>query len=149
MQFYPTYPSQTSGSNPQTTLSGQMYNVGTGSLGQAVIPGLYNAGAGQYNSGIGSPNWLQQVQQQNPVVSLPPPTGAYTSLAYRDPFTGNIFALCVDNAYAQILYDIIAMQGTNLLHARPVTITTVPDGEFSLDEMGQAEDLIQEIQHAH
>jgi len=132
MAFLPTYPQSI---NQQGIPSSQMYNVGIGGLGQAV------------SAGIGSPHWLQQVQQQNPVVPLPPPTGAYTSLAYRDPFTGNIVAIFVDNAYAQILYDIIAMQGMSLLQARPVTVTTVP--EFSLDEMGQAEDLIQEIEHAH
>ena len=139
MAFFPTYP-QNIGNNPQTILSGQMYNVGIGGLGQAV------------SSGIGSAQWLQQgqlAQQQNPVFSLPPPTGAYTYLTYRDPVTGNVVAIHVDNSYAQILYDIIAMQGINTVQAHSITITTVPDDEFSLDEMGQAEDLILEIQHAH
>ena len=140
MSHHQIYP-QNIGSNPQTTLSGQMYNVGIGGLGQAVTTG-----------GIGSTQWLQQVQlaQQQPTAfSLPPPTGAYTYLAYRDPVTGMSIALYVDNSYAQILYDIISIQGVNTVQAHYIPVPAVPDGEFSLDEMGQAEDLIQEIQHAH
>jgi hypothetical protein len=132
---------------PQNWSSGQMYNVGIGGFGQAFGAGQY-VGVGQYNSGIGSAQWVQNVQSVNQQASpsLPQLTGAYTLLDYRDPVTGNSVALHVDSAYAQILCDIIAMQG---MYIPSANIPIVPDGEFSLDEMGQAEDLIQEIEHAH
>jgi hypothetical protein len=147
--FYPTYPQN---SYPQTLPSGQTYTVGStglGSLGQVVVPGQYNAGSGQYNSGIGSPQWVQNVQlvNQQASPSLPHPTGSYTSIAYIDPVTGSKHVIYVDNAYAQILYGVIAMQGVPFCNY--TAVPTVPEGEFSLDEMGQAEDLIQEIEHAH
>jgi len=151
MAFYPTYPQS---SNQQAILSGQIHNVGLSGLGQAFSigqSGINQAGTGNLGQvvGIGSLQWLQQVQQQNPVVSLPPPTGMHSYVAYRNPVTGHGFTLHVDDAYVQIMYDIATMQSISMMQTHYIPVTTMPDDEFSLDEMGQAEDLIQEIEHAH
>ena len=94
------------------------------------------AGLGQQNWGVASyTNYV-----------LPAPSGMLVATQIYDAL-GNMVTITIDQAYYQIIQDIMNVNKTmyGVATQSPVKPTMV-DGEFSLDEMDKAELLIAELE---
>lgn len=123
--------------------------VGSGAYGgyinQGIVPLPYNGPNGTI--GIPTTPFSGQTPVSTPVV--PMPSGIIITIQFYDAH-GNMQTITVDSSYASIMNDMSARH----LYAvsmkphtmRPATKPIMDEGEFSLDEMGKAEELIQEME---
>lgn len=94
-------------------------------------------------------------QLPNSVISLPAPTGNHFTIQFRDA-SGVSRLMVVDQAYLGIIQQISNMMQYYVPQgplpwpvSSPAPVhTKMVDGEFSLDEMGQAEEIIMELDGA-
>lgn len=149
-----TYTPVTFTGNTSTTTHTVPLIYGNQTIGQGVLGGPYNQ-AGNYVGPLNQPilgqgnfSWQQAAVASQPNYYLPQPTGFYTSVRYADPQTGNIQILYIDNAYTNILNQIMTMQGVPAAAYTPTPQHhKLPDSEFSLDELENAETIIWELEH--
>lgn len=123
-----------------TTSTGYYYSGPAGPL----VGGGGGAGTARYVSTVGYPT-----------VNLQPLTGVRITIAFTDA-RGTVFALEVDQAYAGLLTQIshnhayyVPQQATiGTGYIPPIKVSPPPkmlDGDFTEDEMTQAEQIIQEM----
>jgi hypothetical protein len=141
------------------SLQNAQYN--TGSYGGGGGGGSI-AGSGYYitQSGIAVGNWpptatftstsgIAIPSHQNAM--LPSPTGSYTNVQYFDPVTYSWIIINIDVAYLGLINQLNAVntQYSNTNPNRPIQTPLSPmqQGDFSLDEIGDAEVMIKELEH--
>lgn len=148
------------------------YNPGYGQQASGigtttVVTNLPNLGAPLYGGGVGVPLGNQIYAGGHGGVgtltttSLPMsmPIGIFHTIAFADA-NGTVWAMTVDASYVHIMNQISAMHNSNLRVRQAgytsglATYTPTPpmpkmvDGEFSFDEMAEAEQLISELEGA-
>jgi hypothetical protein len=137
--------------NQQLQNSQNQQCVGIGSVGsyQGYLGAGVGAGGVQWVATTGSPvTWQYPTggltggpyTQTVTVPAQPIATGSYKVVLYFDPVTREYVTIHVDDAYSHLIENVSSQQALSL--SRP----TLPEGEFSLDELDKAETIISELE---
>lgn len=103
---------------------------------------------GLHNTAASQPLWITTSGGTTVAIPFPSPTGKYIACMYQDPTNGPI-VVYIDQAYYGILQQIQSAQSPQSGWASPApNLPFLEDGEFSLDEINQAEALIEDLQGA-
>lgn len=147
------------------------YSQASGIGTTTVVTNLPNLGAPLYGGGGGISNPVHlhtlggggtggagTLTTASLSMPMPMPIGIFHTIAFTDA-NGTVWAMTVDASYVHIMNQISAMHNSNS-HARqagyvsgytptpPPPLSKMVDGEFSFDEMAEAEQLISELEGA-
>ena len=123
---------------------------GSGQYQTVAINGGYAAGSiyGVASTGVGlgsgGPTFAPQGQYNGYI--LPQPTGSIFTIAFTDA-GGVVHYIAIDQAFVPILNQIEMTYGNRPIQYTPMAPVhhNMLDGDFSLDELGIAEQLIEEL----